>query len=374
MMYSELNKPSIKMIPIMAKDVMYYRMVGIPEVNASNVHEMARTVIKQNAKDVFIAGKTHFNYMWVTDLGIAFKGMKKVLPQSYLRKQLQRIIDDSFIRGYVPTCYSKTTNFNMPFKRQDNLPCLIHALYYLNKEPNVEGDSDFGIDHPDMYNEEKIKSIYEKYMKEYYDFENNLLRQDAVHDWMDTVKRPSSTFSNLLLLNMFKQYEELFNEKTPYEKCEESILEKRWKEDYFIDYDNAGSYLCADANVPVLYFDLFGKEIQNKICEHMESSELLAPVPMKTREGEYECTFISFVWAKNYHSLIWPHLGLMYLNGLKRMHREYKKHLMNFEKNAIKYKNFLEVLNEKGEPFSAPFFVTEHSFSMTAGQYLELVD
>jgi hypothetical protein len=373
-MYSEINKPSLFMIPTMVKDIISYRLVGIPAVIASDVPEMARKIIKENAKDVFIAGKTHFNYMWITDMAVAFKGIKKVLPHSYLRKQLQRIIDKSCILGYVPTCYSKTKNFNMPFKRQDNFPSLIHALYYLDKEPNVKEDPDLEEVCSFIKNKENIKSLYEKYMQNYYDFDNNLLRQDAIHDWMDTIKRPSSTFSNLFLLNMFKQYEELFKENTPYKECEKALLEKRWNGEYFIDYDNCGSYLCADANVPALYFNLFSRQIQDKICDCIESSELLSPVPMKTRQGEYECTFIAVLWAKNYHSLIWPHLGLMYLNGLKRMHRPYEAHLKRFEKNALEYKNFLEVLDMKAKPFSAPFFVTEHSFSMAAGQYLELIN
>lgn len=373
-MYSELNKPSILMIPAMAKDIISYRVKGIPKIEAPDLPEIAKKIAKENAKDVFVAGKTHFNYMWITDLAVAFKGIKKVLPSLYLQKQLQRIIDDSYILGYVPTCYSKTENFNMPFKRQDNLPSLIHALYYLDKEANVKGNSDFEVDVTAKNNKEKIKILYEKYMQEYYDFDNNILRQDAIHDWMDTIRRPSSTFSNLFLLNMFKKYEELFKEKTPYKKCEKAILEKRWNGKYFIDYDNCDSYLCTDANVPALYFDLFSEDIQDKICASIESSELLFPLPMKTREGEYECTFVAVLWARNYHSLIWPHLGLMYLNGLKRMHRPYESHLKRFEKNANEYKNFLEVLDMKGKPFVAPFFITEHGFSMAVGQYLELLD
>jgi hypothetical protein len=93
---------------------------------------------------------------------------------------------------------------------------------------------------------------------------------------------------------------------------------------------------------------------------------------MKTREGRYDCTFIAFLWAKDYHSLIWPHLGLMYLNGLKRMKKPFGQHMERFEEHVWKYQNFLEVLNINGEPFTAPFFVTEVNFSMAAGQYLEL--
>jgi hypothetical protein len=372
-MYAEINKPSLFMIPVVIKDIISYRFAGIPNIEASELSEIARKIIKENAKDVFIAGKTHFTYMWITDMAVAFKGIKKVLPHLYLQKQLHRIIDDSYKLGYVPTCFSKKQNFNMPFRRQDNFPSLIHCLYYLNNDSKSKENSDLK-EGQEIYEKEKINSLYERYMQNYYDFDNNLLRQDAVHDWMDTIKRPSSTFSNLFLLNMLKKYEELFKEKTPHKECEKALIEKRWNGKYFIDYDNCGSYLCTDANVPALYFNLFSKDIQNKICDCIESSNMLYPLPMKTRQGEYDCTFISTLWSKNYHSVIWPHLGLMYLNGLKRLHRPYKEHLKRFEKNATEYKNFLEVIDMQGKPFSTPFFVTEHSFSMAAGQYLELLN
>jgi len=370
-MYAELNKESIMMIPRVVLDILQYRMLGIPKLEYSNNKKIAKQIIKDNSKDISIAGKTHFTYMWITDLAVSFKGAQTVLPYSYLEKQLQRILDESFMLGYVPTCFSKTHSFNMPFERQDNFPCLIHSLYHLKNNPDY--DETNKKEKQNICNIDKIKTLYKKYMGKYYDFNNNLLQKDAIHDWMDTIKRPSSTFSNLFLLNMLKQYEELTGEKTPYESCENALFKKRWNGNFFIDYDSSGDYLCADANVPVLYFNLFSKDIQNKIHKSIESSELLYPIPMKTREGEYECTFISSLWARNYHSLIWPHLGLMYLNGLKKMNLPYKNHLKRLDEHLQHYKNFLEVLHMNGTPFSTPFFVTEHSFSMAAGQYLELV-
>jgi hypothetical protein len=371
-MYAEVNKESFIMIPRVIKTAMRHRAMGIPKIEGANLKELATTVIKENAGDVFIAGKSHFRYMWITDLGIAINGAKSVLAASYLMGQLQRVIDDSSRLGYVPTCFSKNHGFNMPFKRQDNFPCLIHSLYSLRNCDKKENYSDN--EHPDMYNGEKIKQLYAQYLNDYFDKETHLLRNDATHDWMDTVKRPSSTFSNLLLLNMFKQYGEMFGGKTYYKECEKALLDSRWMDNYFIDYDNCGKYLCADANVPVLYFDLFSDSIKRKIYDTMESSELLDVCPMKTRQGLYKGGFLSMKWANDYHSVIWPHLGLMYMNGLKTLGKPYESHLEKMESILWKYKNFLEVIDMESKPYLVPLFTTDYGFSMAAGQYLELMN
>jgi len=362
----ELNKESIIHIPRSIKSSLRTKLFGIPKAKGSNLVEIASSILKENARDVLIAGQGHFTYMWVTDFAKAFVGAAKVLPQAYLKAQLQRIIDDSYKEGYVPTCYAKKHIFNMPFRRQDNFTLLVHAFYNYVK---IFKDKEFL-----KNNKSKIEFLYNNYMRQYFDFKKFILKKTAINDWMDTIARPSSTYSNLCLLNAFNLCKRLkLNVKT-FEKETEKALIKRWNGKYFLDYEGSDDYLSADANVFVLYFNLFSKKIKKQIFETMEKSNLVIPFPLKARDGEYgDQKLFTTISTANYHSLIWPHLGLIYLNGLKKNDMPYKHHLKRLEDALWKYRNMIEVFDETGKPFSPPIFSTEYGLTMVAGPYLELV-
>jgi hypothetical protein len=63
----------------------------------------------------------------------------------------------------------------------------------------------------------------------------------------------------------------------------------------------------------------------------------------------------------------------MHLNGLKRLERPYAEPLARVDAVITRHGNFLETLNANAEPMRNAVMTTEHGFTMSAGQYLELV-
>jgi hypothetical protein len=195
---------------------------------------------------------------------------------------------------------------------------------------------------------------------------------------MDTIPRPSSTYNNLCALRAYRAADFLGLKTAPTHLTEatRNLLHDRWTGTHLRDHAAAlGDYLSADGNVPALYFDVLPEWVRRRIAYRIEQSTLCDPVPMRTREGDYlpeELPIITRL-APSYHNTIWLHLGLMYLNGLKRIGAPYEHHLRHVDKVVLRNGNFLETLDSDGTPHRGRFLATEHGFTMSAGQYLELV-
>ena len=75
----------------------------------------------------------------------------------------------------------------------------------------------------------------------------------------------------------------------------------------------------------------------------------------------------------DYHSSVWLHLGLVYMNGLKRCGRDVSHYKAEVEALIMRHHTVLEALDPKtGEPYQTPLYGCEVGLSMAAGQYLEL--
>lgn len=342
-------------------------LFGIPHLEGTP-KEIAKKIIQKNYSKflyfngIIRAGFSHYIYEWLVDTAKAFKGIikSKALPIEVLKLRVDTWIKESLKKGEVPTCFSHIRSFNMPFKfRADNLPWLIYAVDCLGEIKERAP---------------QLKILLDNYLKKYFDFKRFLLKPETNKDWMDTILRPSSTYSNLCLLKALEIMSD-YGYRDYADNLKESLLKNRWTGNYFIDYEGSGDWLSGDAAATALYFELFSPSIRNKIADALENSNLLNPIPLKLREGNYS-DFLGPVASAKYHSLIWPHMGCMALNGFKALGRNYKNYLDAIENSIRKYGNFIEVFDEKGKPFRAFYFLhtSEWGLTMFAGQYLELID
>src|SRR5581483_11346519 len=153
----------------------------------------------------------------------------------------------------------------------------------------------------------------------------------------------------------------------------DALLAARWTGTHLRDHARSGAYLSADANVPALYHGLLPADVRRAIARTLEASDLVHPVPMRTREGAYAREELPPLTrlAPSYHSTTWLHLGLMLANGLQREGLPWRHHVEAVERSVLAHGNFLETLDARGEPHRSRWLSTEHGFSISAGLYLE---
>lgn len=357
----EINRASIVGVFRLLKSSLRYHLFGIPKIDEDSPEAIAKVILKRNCNEIIYAGGSNFRYEWVVDTGIAFRGLKKVLPKKKLSAIVGRILNESYAKGYVPCVFSKGSSYDTPYRRADNLPWL---FYMLDELGELE----------DMEKRPKLKRLYENWIEENFDKHRAMVKTEVKGDWMDTILRPSSTYNNLCALKLFRLAERL-GFKSYAKELEEALFKSRWTGSYFKDFEGSGDWISGDANAIALYFQLFDESIRNKIADALEASGLLEPIPIKVRPGYYEPELWGLLTALNptYHSSAWLHIGLMVLNGFKALGRDYQRYKKSVDDAVMLYRNFLEVFDENGKPWHTPFHVTEWELTMAACQYLELV-
>ncbi|MEK7595380.1 MAG: hypothetical protein AAB443_02205 [Patescibacteria group bacterium] len=345
-------------------------LMGIPPRKEEDLTTMAKNILLENLHFPLVyAGQGHFKLMWLADFAMAFNGLFKVIEADKLKRVIQFMINTSYKQNHVFTSYSNKAGFDAPYSRADSLPWLLHCVSQHTTLTNTK----------DLLNanRQKLELLLSGYEETYCD-KDGLIKDSVVGDWIDTIKRPSSTWNNILALYTFKMARHL-NLKTAVslEKLEIKLLEQRYKDGYLLDYfDSAFSSL--DSAVLALYLELFDKTVRTNLALKLKNASNTTSIPcaIKPALQNYPKSITPLVTrltCDGYHSkACWPHLGLMYLNGLRSLNIPYTNELDSIEKVFWKHKNFVEVVSDDGN-FFKKILTSDHSFTMAAGQYLELI-
>lgn len=339
-------------------DSLGIRLAGIPRIPGETPADIAREILRRNSHGVLYAGTGHFRFMWVSDFGKALSGARAALSPEYLRSCADLMIRYSLAQGHVTSCFTASRGFDMPYDRGDNLPWLLYCARELGLADAHRTD---------------LQELFDVWEGSH--FEDGLISPRITGDWMDTLLRPSSTYNNvcaLLALTIAPQ----LGLKTKHEAAglEAALLKDRWRGDYFTDYAGTEDW-SVDAAVYALYFGLFDKNIREAAASKLEKSGLAEPYPIRCAPRDYDVKLMPPFTrlSPRYHSVIWLHLGYMYLNGLKKLGRDVSAQTKKLESLIMRYHNVLETLEPSGEPYRTFLHSTEHGFSMASGQYLELI-
>ncbi len=354
----EVTPETIKGLLLNPCDSLRLRLTGIPEIPGDTPADIASEILRRNAHGVLYAGTGHFRFMWVSDFGKALRGARAALSGEYLRSCVELMIRFSLAQGHVTSCFTPARGFDMPYDRGDNLPWLLYCVRELGLADARRADL------------QRLLDVWESSH-----FENGMISSKITGDWMDTLLRPSSTYNNICALLALRMAPEL-GLKTRHEAAafERAVLKDRWRGDYFTDYAGTEDW-SVDAAVYALYFELLDKSIREAAAAKLEKSGLAEPYPIRCAPRDYNVKLMPIITrlSPRYHSVIWLHLGYMYLNGLKKLGRDVHAQTEKLEDLIMRYHNVLETLEPSGEPYKTLLHSTEHGFSMASGQYLELI-
>lgn len=328
--------------------------------------EIAAGVLRRNAGPVLRAGHGHFWPMWPSDFGKTFAGAWSVLGEDYLRGQAALMTRESARLGRVTSCFRPGRGFDMPWWRGDNLPWLIWCW------AEIRARSGRG---PDAEQSAALAALLADYERRHLE-PGGLVSRRVTGDWVDTIRRPSSTYNNLCVLMMLRRAAELgLAPATDADAFAARLLEDRWRGTHFRDHADTEA-LSVDSAVAALYLRSYGPEVLGPAADRLAAERLDEPWPMRCAAGEYDPRTVPLATrlAPGYHRAHWLHLGLMWLNGLRKLGRDASRGRRAVEELIRRHGQVLEAVNADGSPYRSFFISCERGLSMAAGQYLELIE
>ncbi len=358
-----LTRESLASVARNTLDSLRVQALGIPSLPGANAAEIAAEVLRRNARRVLYAGSGHFHYMWVSDFGKALRGALRALPAAYLRRQVSWMIRESSRLGRVPSVFSHRRGFDMPYWRGDNLPWLVISVAELKRWTGEE---------PAAAERSALSALLTDYGRTY--LSQGLLPQSVTGDWVDTILRPSSTYNNVCVLQMLRKARSLgLAVPAAPEEFEDRLLGERWRDGMLTDHAESIEP-GVDAAAWALYFGLFDEARRRSMARVIEASGLVRPFPLRVAARRHEARLMPPLTrlSPDYHNCIWLHLGLAYLNGLKRLGADVSSAKAALSRVVRTHRNFVESFTPAGEPYRTPLFSTEYGLTMAAGQYLEL--
>lgn len=360
------GRESLRTLCLIFSDTLRQRILGIPRREESDAASLCRAVLRGNAGPLLRAGEGHFHYLWVSDFGKSVRGAAVALPRDYLRSQLSLMLRHSIAAGHVTSCFSLRRGFDMPCARADNLPWL---LFSLREYGEKAGDATLLEEHRRV-----LQALLDEYEKEHFDGE--LLGAWVTGDWMDSIRRPSSTYSNVCALKLLTDARALgFSTSHEPAAVAAALLQERCRQGMFTDY-KGGEAAGIDAAVAALYFGLFEPPLRRGLIDFIEQSGLADPIPLVVAPRGYPESLMPWVTrlVSKYQSSVWVHMGLMYLNALKRQGKDVSSRRAAIEALFLRHGQVVEALDAHGRPYRNWLKCSEYGLTMAAGQYLELAD
>jgi len=358
----DLTWRMLQSLALNAADSARLALLGWPKQEGSPA-DLARAALRANARSGELwAGSGHFHFMWAADFGKSLRGAASALPENYLGGLIDFMTDESARLGRVPSCFRGGRGFDMPWPRADGLPWLIFAHAWRRQKTGRA---------PDEARRKALQALLNSYEASH--FEDGLISPRVTGDWVDTVRRPSSTYNNLCALMMLRLAPGLgLRPQRDADRMETALIERRWQDGYFTDAHRS-SVPSADGAVLALYLGLGPAPVRERLADWLEGSGLLDPIPMSCASGR-DAAAVPLLTrlAGGYHLSRWPHLGLMALNGLKRQGRDVSARRVVLEDLFRRRGQIVETVDARGEPYRSLFLSCERGLSMAAGQYLEL--
>lgn len=357
-----LSAETFQALALNAADSWRTALLGWPRLPGGPA-EIAAASLRANAREVLWAGSGHFRFMWAADFGKTLRGAWGALGADYLGGLVDFMTDESARLGRVPSCFRAGRGFDMPWPRGDGLPWLVFA--------HAERLARAGLA-PDERRRRALQALLDGYEDSH--FEEGLISPSVTGDWVDTVRRPSSTYNNLCALMMLRLAPSLgLRPRHQPSSMEASLLERRWRGVWLADA-HEDETPSADGAVAALYLGLLDPVRRAALADWLEGSGLLDPIPMRCAAGRQQ-TDVPWLTrlAGGYHLSRWLHLGLMALNGLRREGRDVSARRAAVEAVILRHGQVVEAVDDEGRPYLSLFLSCERGLSMAAGQYLELL-
>ncbi len=344
---------------------------GVKEYDGDDV-QICRNIIDDcwnEDKEYFMTSSGHFSEFYARDFGWGAKSLVRMGYKEKVVKTLDYALGIYRKHGAIEqTIDPKGRPFTYPEKYSpDALAFLIRSIRRCRPNELID----------------KYKHLLNWEIEKYYDLviekDTGLVRRDRSFNSMkDYSERLSSCHDNVMtgiLSEMLSRIKVLHNpfKKYNYPKL---IMEHFWTGEYFLDDLSGDTTICGDAQVLPFWSKLIqDRDILRRTVQTVREVELDKPFPLKfTRSKVKNQKMIKEeIFAGDYQrTAIWPHIGMMYIDIVRRLYPDLAVFYLNQYKNLIEeHGNFLEVFTQDGKPFKNMWFYTDESM-IWAANYLYL--
>ena len=321
-------------------------------------------------KKYFMVSNSHFCLFYARDFGWCTEALLELGHRRRVINTLDYALGIYRKHGEIKQAINpKGKPFTFPFNRYspDALAFLIRSLKLAKANKLVK----------------KYKAFLNKEIKRYYDLvidkKTGLVRKDKYFSSMkDFSERKSSCYDNVMtamLANDLKAFRQLKNPFAKY-NYKKLILDNFWNKHYFYDDLSGHDIISGDANVLPFWSGLItDKRIMRKALDAIRKEGLDRPFPLKynpRRFKEHKMIYPEFIAGNYERDTIWVHVGMIYIRVAAMVDKRLaRKYLNQYKKQILKHKNFLEVYDRNGNPFSTLLYYTDDSMLWCAN-YLYL--
>jgi len=335
--------------------------------------EICSQIIKDcfnQEKNYFMVSNGHFTEFYARDFGWCAEALIVLGHRKKAISTLDYALDIYKRHGRVEQAIMPGGRpFTFPFNRYspDALAFLIRSLKLAKADELIK----------------KYKSFLNQEIKRHYelvvDKETGLVRKDKYFSSMkDYAERKSSCYDNVMTGMLAMDLKEIKILNNPFAKYDykKLLMDNFWNGKFFIDDLLELDIVSGDANVLPFWSGLItDKRILKKALDSIRKQGLDKPFPLKytsRRFKEHKMIYSEFLVGNYERDAIWAHVGMMYLRVAAMFDKKLaKKYLGEYKKQIIKHKNFLEVYDRNGKPFSTLFYQTDESMLWCAN-YLYL--
>lgn len=312
----------------------------------------------------FHTSTSNFKQFWTRDFGWCASSLIKLKYQKEIHQTLRFALNRFKKYNRITTALTpRGKPFDFPEPAVDSLPWLIHSIK-VSKFPYYS-----------------FKPFLNKEIKKYFDkfIDKNVgLVRPALHvsSMKDFAVRKSSCYDNSMVALLAKDLGSMKLDN-PFKKFDYGSLLRRnyWNGEFFHDDLTKKDYVAGDANIfPFLFGVISDEKMIKSALKKIQEEGLDEPFPLKYTSSRKN---VKFIWQefflKNYESdAIWTHMGPLYIKLLQQYDKDKAEEMKKkYTKMIEKHKNFLEVFNAKGKPFSTPFYYCDSGI-LWAVNYLTL--
>ena len=294
----------------------------------------------------------HFSEFYMRDFGWCVDSLLKLGKRDRVLKTLDYALDHYSKQKLTTTINSKGKCIDVFSYAPDSLAFLVRSLVKAKANDLIRKYKSF------LFNE--IKK-FEKII----DPKTGMVDFKKYSSMKDQSIRKSSTYDNCMAAMLAKDIRTLGLHTTlNFDNLKSKIKEELWNGNHFYDDMQKKEDITGDANLFPFWTGVFtDKKMMASAFNSIHKAGLDKPFPLKySIQDDKKKNFVS-LFSSNYEgSSLWMHMGLLYVQMMKKVDmKKHKEYLKTYTGLIKQHKNFLEVYNFDGTPFKSSFYYSDES-------------
>ncbi|MGM5482260.1 MAG: hypothetical protein ACQESF_02250 [Nanobdellota archaeon] len=306
-------------------------------------------------KKFFQTSLGHFSQFYTRDFGFCAEALVAIGYKKEVLNTLDYALEIFSKENIIATTITPEEKPIQIFDYSpDSLPLLLKSI-------RVAGGKDLTKKYKDFLEKKAIE-----YFNIVFDPKPGLVRKDKYFSSIkDNAKRKSSCYDNCMLAMLSNELN-LLGLNNPFKDFEikKNIFKNFWQGDFFLDDLSGEKYIAGDAQVYPFWCEIFSdQKMADSVIRTLQKVGLDKPYPLKYTidKKNTKLIFPLNILLDDYETnTIWLHLGLCYLDFIKKFAKNQLDEYINLYEDIIqRHKTFPEILEPDGSLYKRPHYVSD---------------